>query len=97
MRSRNLHGAIMNLSHGKPEATHDYRVGHRDARHAAAELAIGVESERDRLLAAALALEAECWLDAEPSDSESLAQAKTKMRDALMHIRAQAKEDGLAG
>lgn len=44
-----LHGAIMNLSARVPESckAHDsmlaYKIGHRDARHAAAEMAIGYE------------------------------------------------------
>lgn len=50
-----IHNAIMNLRCKEPEEYQDaavrmaYRVGHRDARHAAAELVATLEAERDAL------------------------------------------------
>lgn len=46
----NLHGKIMNLQ--AQDSTHDYLRGHRDARHAAAELAAEADGLMDDLLAA---------------------------------------------
>ena len=52
-----LHGEIMNLP-AKPSISanasvdHAYRVGHRDARHAAAELALKADAEIERLRSA---------------------------------------------
>lgn len=53
----NLHEQIMNLPCSRsptwPHRRSDYDQGHRDARHAAAELAIAADSERDELLTVA--------------------------------------------
>ena len=56
--ARDLHGKIMNISHGantnllRAEEWLSYRAGHRDARHAAAELALAGDAEIERLRAA---------------------------------------------
>jgi hypothetical protein len=54
----NLHGQIMNLSCDTPRfgrtTTKHYKEGHRDARHAAAELALAADAEIERLRAALL-------------------------------------------
>ena len=61
----NLHGQIMNLGAVEPDEYADgpvrtaYRVGHRDARHAAAELALKADAELDALRKDAARLE---WL-----------------------------------
>ena len=49
-----LHAQIMNLpATGKPSGgSIAYKLGHRDARHAAAELALQADAVRDELLAA---------------------------------------------
>jgi hypothetical protein len=47
-----LHGQIMNLRERQVPAGMDfYMLGHRDARHAAAELALKADAKRDELLA----------------------------------------------
>lgn len=54
---RGMHGKIMNISHGQqsPIMTKgewlSYRAGHRDARHAAAEIALAGDAEIERLRA----------------------------------------------
>lgn len=49
----NLHGQIMNLPQCDPGLEADpqraYKLGHRDARHAAAELALAADAEIERL------------------------------------------------
>lgn len=61
----NLHNRIMNLPcaprerdmlNFSEEATRAYKLGHRDARHAAAELANEADAVRDQMLAALKAL-----------------------------------------
>ena len=55
--SRDMHGKIMNIGHGQksPIMTAGewlaYRSGHRDARHAAAEIALAGDAEIERLRA----------------------------------------------
>lgn len=52
----NLHGQIMNLAcvptnmDAEPHQRLAYKVGHRDARHAAADMALAADSERDELM-----------------------------------------------
>ena len=66
----NLHGRIMNLfceygHYGDPSVQTGYKFGHRDARHAAAELALEADATIDRLrvLLAHAVAEADGWHD----------------------------------
>jgi len=89
----NLHGRIMNLPCDVPDAAQNravrlaYKLGHKDARHAAAELVDELEQQRDELLAALIELLRvdDDWHGAVNSE---MARARSKARAAIAKVEA---------
>ena len=93
MRKTDHHGRVMNLIGNRAFAGCSdarlrtyYKIGHRDARHAAAEIVLELEEERDELLEALVSLQA--WVtdggfeDARDGVAEICGQARAAIAKA---------------